>query len=178
MDNLYEALRRERPMIKAAPWSFALALSTALLVLLPAGWGVIAWIYSERIADKDAIIQRLQLAPEIAEHPSSPRFNAIGSGCTVTNFTGRGSAGTFTLTPGPCKAVTIKMGSPLTAPNGWHCTVGDKTMLAKGIWFGEWNEDVSTRTTVKIPIPQAAYQNVDSKGNTGTDVISFACTAY
>lgn len=108
----------------------------------------------------------------------APPFTATGIGCTPTNVTGSGAAGTFTLAPGPCTAVMVTMGSPVAAPNGWHCDVGDRSQLAKNEWFGEWTEDASTRTTVTIPIPRAAYQGVNSKRNTGTDVISFACTAY
>lgn len=108
----------------------------------------------------------------------APPFTATGIGCTPTNVTGDGAAGTFTLAPGPCTAVMVTMGSPMAAPNGWHCDVGDRTQLAKNVWFGEWTEDASTRTTVTIPIPGAAYQDVNSKGNGGMDVISFACTEY
>ena len=96
-------------------------------------------------------------------------FTATGIGCTPTNPIGDGAAGTFTLGAGPCTAVMITIGAPLTAPNGWRCIVGDKTQQARGVWFGEWSESASTETAATIPIPQAAAP---------TDVIGFACTRY
>lgn len=111
--------------------------------------------------------------------PVAPPFTVTGIGCTPTNATGSGAAGTFTLAPGPCTAVMVTLGSPIGAPNGWHCGVGDRTQLAKSVWVPQWIEQASTKTTVTIPIPRASYQDVDlRKENSGTDVISFACSPY
>lgn len=106
-----------------------------------------------------------------AEVGGGTKFTAAGTGCTIATTTGQAATGTFTLATGPCTsvAITINGATGLTAPTGWHCTVGDKTTQAAGTWIPNWGESASTTTTATLPIPGAAGT---------TDVISFGCTGY
>jgi hypothetical protein len=153
---------------------------------------IVIAIFTRRVFDNQQLTRRDKVSASLclialvmggislyrSHTPAEPPFTVTGIGCTPTNATGNGGAGTFALEPGPCTAVMVTMGSALGAPNGWHCDVGDRTQLARGIFLPQWIEQASTKTTVTIPIPRGAYQDLDSKGNTGTDVISFACTRY
>lgn len=153
-----ETLRKEGGIIKGAPWSFVIVNAVIIGIL----YGVFQWMYGAQIEHWKGLAEQNTAEPQ-------PPFTVVGLGCTPTSTTGAGSAGTFTLAPGPCKAVTITMGSPLKATNGWHCGVGDKTALGSGSWIPQWIETASTTTTATIPIPLAAGPG---------DVISFACSSY
>jgi hypothetical protein len=99
------------------------------------------------------------------------KFTIAATGCTPSATTGGATAGTITLASGPCTSIVITMNGAtgLTAPNGWKCSVGDRTAQAAGTYIPEWYENSSTTTTATIPIPAAAG---------ATDVISFACTGF
>jgi len=102
---------------------------------------------------------------------ANTKFTVAGTGCTPGTTTGGPTAGTVTLATGPCTSIVITMNGAtgLTAPNGWHCNVEDKTLQAAGTWFGEWGESSSTTTTATIAVPAAAA---------ATDVLSFNCSGY
>lgn len=102
---------------------------------------------------------------------ASTTFTIAPTGCTPSAHAGSATAGTITLAAGPCTSIVITMNGAtgLTAPNGWHCNVGDKTAQNAGTWIPEWPESSSTTTTATISIPAAAG---------ATDVMSFACTGY
>jgi hypothetical protein len=95
-------------------------------------------------------------------------FTIAGTGCTPTVTAPGPFGGTFTLASGPCTAVTITINGAtgFTAPNGYHCSVHDRTALAGGTWIPAWGETTSTVHTATLPIPGAAGTS---------DVISFNC---
>lgn len=171
-------------------WSGGLFTALGLAAMAPASPFVKShfprWALGPSALWTLAVVTWLFLAIHVALEVRVPAKNAsfaspftvTGIGCSPTNATGNGAAGTFTLAPGPCTAVMVTLGSPAGSPNGWHCNVGDRTQLAKGSFIPQWIESASTKTTVTIPIPRATYQGDDLKPNAGTDVISFACTAY
>jgi hypothetical protein len=98
-------------------------------------------------------------------------FTISATGCTPSAHAGSATAGTITLASGPCTSIVITPNGAvgMTAPNGFHCNVGDRTTQNAGTWIPEWGESASSTTTATIPIPSAAG---------ATDVISFDCTPY
>ena len=107
----------------------------------------------------------------LADLQASTPFTVAGTGCTPTVGAAGPFAGTVTLAAGPCTAITITFNGAtgFTAPNGWHCSVDDRTALSAGTWIPGWAEDASTATTATIPIPGAAG---------ATDVLSVGCTYF
>lgn len=99
------------------------------------------------------------------------QFTYTATGCTPSAAAGSATAGTITLASGPCTSIVITPNGAqgMTAANGYHCNVGDRTTQNAGTWIPSWGESASTTTTVTIPIPAAAG---------ATDVISFSCTPY
>lgn len=84
------------------------------------------------------------------------------TGCgTVTSLTGGASAGSFVAqTSGAC-TVVITMGDTATAPNGWSCSVSDRTTA------NLFRQTASSATTATI-----------SGTAVTSDVISFGCIGY
>lgn len=98
-------------------------------------------------------------------------FTITPTGCTPSATAGSATAGSITLASGPCTSIIITFNGSvgMTAPNGWHCNVGDKTTQNAGTWIPQWGESASNTTTATIPVPAAAG---------ATDVLTFACTPY
>lgn len=153
----FDTLVEQKEIITKAWPSFVIVAGVMAAIL----FGIFQWTYGAQIEHWKGLAEQNALA--------SVPFTAVGAGCMPTNFTGAGSAGTFTLAGGRCTAVTILMDSALKAPNGWHCSAGDKTALAHNIWVPQWYEVASTPRTATIPIPLAAD---------AMDVITFGCKAY
>jgi len=110
-------------------------------------------------------------ATVLADIAANTTFTVAGTGCTPSAHTGGPFAGTVTLASGPCTSITITFNGAtgFTAPNGYHCNVGDRTLQAAGTWWGEWPEHSSTTTTAVLDIPGASG---------ATDVISFDCQYF
>jgi hypothetical protein len=98
-------------------------------------------------------------------------FTISATGCSPSATTGSATSGSITLASGPCTSIVITPNGAqgITAANGWHASVGDRTAQAAGKWIPQWNESASTVSTVTIPIPGAAG---------ATDVITFNLTPF
>jgi hypothetical protein len=107
----------------------------------------------------------------LADIQATTTFTITPTGCTPSAHAGGPFAGTITLASGPCTSIIVTMNGAtgFTAPNGYHCNVGDRTTQLAGTYVPEWNETATTATTATIPIPAAAGT---------TDVITFACSYY
>jgi hypothetical protein len=107
----------------------------------------------------------------LADLQASTTFTITPTGCTPSAHVGGPFGGTITLASGPCTSIVVTMNGAtgFTAPNGYHCSVGDRTAIAAGTWIPGWYESTSSTTTATIPIPAAAG---------ATDVISFTCDWY
>lgn len=87
------------------------------------------------------------------------------SGCSVSSTTGGATAGKFTVGANTCSVViTMNGATGLTAPNGWACSIQDRT--APTI-LAEQSADSTTTATFSIP-----------SGAGATDVFSFSCIGY
>src|SRR6185437_6403111 len=77
------------------------------------------------------------------------------SGCTPSaSSLAPTTGGTITQPATACTTATFTFA--VTAPHGWHCSMGDITQTNAGTFIPTWVESSSTATTCVVKIPAAA----------------------